>query len=227
MPTLPEPDWNTSTPTKSWTEQSSLCLIRPSPSIVTGILLQLIRAHFSDPDNIEDPDLKVYVWKDDDTEGHTIESKVQIEPTYKFKVETLQQRPSILVCRETLKNTEFAINNGPGPSVSPISGNYEGDKKYTLLHGRHSIEVCSNRPMEADRLSEEVFFRMLEYKQVIKNDLNFSEFDVTLLKELQKVDENEEHWKAVIEIEWKFVYVWRLAPVAPVLKSIGQIFNLT
>lgn len=224
MPILVEPTWGN--PTKSYDDKSALCIIRPTPTVVTGILLQLIRAQFVNADNIVDPKLREYLWVDDDTEGHEVLSKVQIEPSYKVKMNIAQQRPSILVTRGKVSNTEFLINDGPAAFIQPGSGNYEGKEKYCIIEGEHYIESVGRYGMEADRLAEEVFFRMLEYKSVIKTDLNFSEFDVTLLDRLEKVDENHEHYKAVITIKWKFVYSWRLAPVAPVLKQIGQSFNV-
>jgi len=223
MAILPEPTWGE--PTKSYGEQSALCITRPAPHVVTGLILQLLRAHFSDPDNIVDPKLKGFIWTDDDTTGHTINSKVKIEPSYKFDAATVEQRPSILVRRGEFISNEFALTNGSAAYMSD-NGNYEGKVKQVKLTGQHSIEVCGHSAMEADRLSEEVFFRMLEYKSVIEQDLKFSHFEVKVLKGLQKIEEGNEHWKASIDIRWAFIYSWRVVALAPILKKVGQIFNI-
>jgi len=225
MAILPEPTWGE--PTKSYDEQSALCIIRPSPHIVTGILLNLVRAQFADPDNIVDPKLRGYRWVDDSDElaAPDIQSTINIEPAYKFEPNALQQRPSINIERGPFGSKEFLISNGP--QMSPDrNGNLKGVTKTVNLAGKHSIECCAENDMIADRLGEEVYFRMLEYKSVIKQDLNFSEFEVTVLNGLEKIPENHEHWKAKIDITWAFVYSWNVNAIAPVLKKVGQIFNV-
>jgi hypothetical protein len=223
MAILPEPTWDQ--PTKSYDEQSALCIIRPTPTVVTGLLLQLVRAHFGSVDNIVEPKLKGYLWQDTDTQGHTVESHIQIEPAYKFNPTTVQQRPSILVERGPFGSSEFLLNNSPGGGVIN-NGNYQEPVNYVILEGSHQLDCIGKTAREAELLGEEVFFRMLEYTPVISSDLNFSYFDVTLLDKLVKVDENHIHFKAAITIKWKFVYNWRLASVSPVLKQIGQSFNI-
>jgi hypothetical protein len=224
MAVLPEPTWGT--PTNSYGDPSSLCIIKPTPHVITGLILQLIRSQFSDPENIIEPKIRGYIWVDDDTEGHTIESKIDIIPQNQFNAENVQQRPSVVVARGPVHNKEFVISNGPSSGMDSFSGNYEGDVKHTLIEGTHNIECCGNQSLEADLVAEEIFFRMMEYKSVIKQDLNFSEFDVKVLNGLEEVDENHQHWKAVVVISWKFIYSWQVKPVAPVLKQIGQIFNI-
>lgn len=227
MAILPEPNWNDSTPTKSYDDKSALCIIRPSPHIVTGLLLNLVRAHFSDPNNIVDPKMRGYTWVDDgeELENPDIQALIQIEPSYMFNPSTLQQRPSILIERGNFGSQEFLINNGP--QMSPDrNGNLKGVTKTVKLGGQHKIQACAENGMIADRLAEEVYFRMLEYKTVIKQDLNFSDFEVTVLNSLEKVPENQEHWKATVIIVWSFLYSWNVQAVAPVLKKVGQIFNV-
>lgn len=188
----------------------------------------MARAHFSDADNIVDPKLRSYVWVDDPVglEDHNITSKIQIDSNDRWDPNTIQQRPSILVSPGSVADREFLLGNGPAAGLAPISGNYEGKSKKVILEGKNTITVCGKYSMEASRIASEVFFRMLEYKSVIKEDLNFSEFAVKVLNEPKKVKENHEHWEATIDIVWAFVYQWRVTPQAPVFKKTVHNFNV-
>ena len=162
-----------------------------------------------------DVKLKPYIWTDDITT-----SKMVILPSYKFEPRTVSNRPSILVARGPLQIQEFALDNRAIPHVEP-TGNFKGVDRYVNLQGQHEIHCIGSAAMESDRIAEEVFFRMLEYYPSIRDDLNFSDFKVTLLGGLSKLEEYDEQYVTSIKVAWQYVHGWTLTAIAPVLKKAG------
>jgi len=220
MPTLQEPTWKREGQ-KVFTPLSSLCSTGIRPSIVTGILIRLIQAHFYDVDNIENEKLKTYTW-DPDIE----QSRLLIKPTYKYDPVTANNRAAIYVEAGDMKTEEYAINNMSTPHLEP-NGNFEGILRTIILSGTHEIRCVASECMEATCLGEEVFFRLLEYYPIIRNDLKFSDFKVIVLTRPQQLKESDDHYTCTVRVVWKYAHSWKLDTLAPILKrlSTGVLFS--
>lgn len=62
---FPEPEW--CIPQEALEPCSSFWYVGPSPFSLTGVFLRLLQYHFSDPNNIEEPLLKDYIWTPSDS----------------------------------------------------------------------------------------------------------------------------------------------------------------
>jgi hypothetical protein len=215
MANLPEPSWGADAQ-KTFEPNSSLCSTGIRPSYVTGILVQLLRAHFYDVNNIQETKLKGYLWDSDITKSH-----IEIEPGYKYKAPTVENMPALYVAKGPMQILEFALDNRAIPHVE-TNGNFMGVDRYVTFGGVHEIHCCGQEAHETELLAEEVFLRLLEYYPSIKEDLNFSDFKVVLLGELSKKPTGSgEHYVNSIKVDWKFVHGWTLVAIAPILKKAG------
>jgi len=156
---LPEPPWTMPVQPIEM-DPSSLKSTGARPSYISGILLRLLEAHFSDPGNIVDPALKSAIWK---PKADPIESKILIEPYHKYEATNIEQRPGIYVSRGSIGVQEFALRDRALTHIKRNSGNFEGTDFYKLLTGMHTVIVCAKTDMATERLGEEIFYMLLEY----------------------------------------------------------------
>jgi hypothetical protein len=214
---MTEPIWTDPQPT--FKEPSSLKSSGLTPSIVTGTLLRLIQYHFSDPENIHDDKLKDYVWVDDRLSGNTIESPITIRYGYHVDARAIQQRPSILIRRGPMSHQKLPLR-GKAINHMEKNGNYRGEDYLAPLNAHHLITCVAKGAFAADRLAEEVFFRLLEFAPSIRKDLCINEFEVMRMASPQRIDEDNENYRVDIQCDWTYVHSWTLVPIAPILKKV-------
>lgn len=221
MPILSEPTWqpNLALLQKAFDDPSALCNIRFTPSIVTGILLRILQAHFADANNIRDPALKELTWAADDPAGAGIQSKILIIPLHQYDPRQLQQRPALLVLRQAAETHRLPMDSRTLPSLD-TKGFFRGDRHLVPITCTHVVRCLAAGAFAADRLGEEVFYRLLEYFPVIKADFPFSDFDVKILNPPQKVDEHSENFAVDVGLPWTHIHGWTLTAEAPILREI-------
>ena len=230
MPKLNEPDWEQDIKAvqKAYKEGSALCNIRVTPTIVTGIILRLLQAHFKDPENIRDAKLKQLVWAADDPAGDSIESQVLIGPLYKYDKRQIQARPAILVFRQQATTSKFPMESKTLTSLDE-AGDFDGEKYVMPVSCTHIIRCCGKSAFAAERIGEEVFYRLLEYTPAIKDDFPFSKFDIMALTPPAAItDDANENFMVDIAVQWTTIHGWTLTPIAPILKKVrtgNSIFN--
>ena len=197
------------------TPLSSLCF-RKDPYIITGVFLQFTRSHFFSADNIVNDKLKGYLWSDD------VDSRVQIEPSYKWEPTHVQQRPGIFFKREQVDvNSNFAMNSGQHTSHMNLNGNHTGADFTNFIQGGHSILCVAGTAAEAENIGFEIFFRYLEYQNPLKKEANLGTLNVIGISAVKKVDENKENWLVSINLSWIYSYDWTLYQEAPILKKVA------
>jgi len=229
MPTtpLPEPSWGTVDAVQlAEKDISALCKRHVRPSQMTGYLLKLLQAHFYVADNINDLKLRDLLWKPD-TDDETEQSKIHIEPSWDYDPTHLQQRPALYVSRGPVQVQRIAIRDRALTHLSARSGNLEGTDYLQLLQCRHQI-ICAaaKSRMALDRLSEEVFYMIMEYGPAISKDLSIANLRVTAITEVKPMEnEDHENFMCGVQIAWTTGHSWTLKPIAPILKSIGLTSN--
>jgi len=221
MPHLDEPDWPAENDAQRVEDDpSAVCNQRFSPSIVTGLLLRALQAHFSDGDNIRDPKLKGLIWTESSPAGDAIDSEIDIAPMHIRDSRRPEQRPAIYVRREKL-----AVRKLPLQSKVPTSldgkGLFSGEKYVVPVVGTHLIRCVAKSAFAADRLGEEVFYFLLEYCPALLADFPFSDLDITGLNAPVKVVEDSSECFAVdVVLNWTHLHGWTMKTVAPILKKV-------
>ena len=200
MPVLPEPTWpQLEEVQKTYADQSATCNRRFTPTVVTGILLRVLQSHFSSTDNIRDEKLHTLIWSPDAEDGTAVTALI-IDPLYKYDPAHMQDRPAIYVFRQALSAQKLPMNSKYTTSLD-ANGNYSGEKFTVPLSCRHVLRIIAKTAFAAERIAEEVFFYMLEFQFVLKQDFPFSEVAITTINPPQKLDEANENFIVDVALE--------------------------
>jgi hypothetical protein len=230
----PEPVWATSQDVIS--DCSSLVYTGPTPFVMTGVLIKLLQYHFSNPDNIGNPQLKGYLWTEsgsclpgvDVSENPVEGSRINIGTSYQQDTSSVQQRPALYVQREPFRTDKISFRNMSLPSVLTSSGIYQGAAHQVTISGQHSIICAGKTGAEADNLGQEVYFRMLNYMPIIREDFRLGTFFVPGTSDVKSLPaEPNQVFYTVVRCEWAYIYRWRVIPETPVVKRLGVTYNET
>jgi hypothetical protein len=199
-----------------------------SPFVLTGILVRLLQYHFSDPANIIHDSLRRYRWKADCNEvivapDGTALGGIYVGVSYEFTPAMVQQRPGLFVKREPLTASRVSALKGDSTVVhiKGQTGVYQGTEHQKQLAGRFSIICAGANGAEADLLGEEVFYRMLYFAPLIKEDIRIGYFAVESLSEVKDLENDGVHaFYTVVGIAWADVPRWAVVPETPVLKRL-------
>jgi hypothetical protein len=221
--------------TEIGTEQiSSICTTQHPATIMTGIIVRLLREHFSDAGNLEfngtnefanaekteaTKQLEKYIWTADNTTNG-----IQIQPVWLYNTEDIQRRPALYVKRGEWKPEKIAINSGmtvgsrKGTDGNPLS--VRGEYHTTLVTGSHSIFSVARTGDEAELLGQEVFEFFLQLAPLLRQELGLLKLEVVGCGEVVKLEEFTNHFAVPVSIGYAFARAWRLEKVAPWLKAI-------
>jgi len=208
-------------------EFSALCTIGHPPLVMTGVLLWVIRRHFSDPAQIVDASLKDYIWN-----SETEASRIAIESVTKWPkspTQAIQRRPGIYVKRNRYGRIKLGIGDkhmlGTRSSIdkSNIVTDNAVDNGYryeVIIAGSHTVFCIGGTGAEAETVGTEVFFELVEFAPLIRKDTNLNRFEVMELGGIGKLEESREHWVVPVVVTYAFNHVWQLTPEALKLKGI-------
>lgn len=232
----PEPVW--CTPQNAEDECSSFIATGPSPLILTGAFIRLIQYHFSDPNNIQNEQLKGYIWTN--SSGgciSTVGPSTQIIggssnsssggiagacPSTSTDVDGSKVLVSASYKRDgtNIQQRPAILIKREPVSASRISfdnkaqaglnsdGIFEGTSHQVTIQGKHSIISIGQTGAEADALGEEIYFRMLQYMPIIKTDLRLGHFMPEAMSEVKEIE--QESSKAFYTVSsLSWAYVYR------------------
>lgn len=195
-------------------------------NILTGIVLRLLREHFSsladleyNGTTIEGWDLRNYIWDADNTK-----TKIQIQPVWAWNPQDVQRRPALYVRRNGIQVIKLALDHGTTVGPERADDNHvvqvRGDYHSNLLDGSHSIIVVSSSPDEVEVLGQEVFNHLLEFGPKIRTDFKLNLWEMKEFSELSKLEESQQHFAATITVAWRCFHTWRIKGIGPWLKTI-------
>lgn len=223
---------DTDNPTfRELTPVSSICTTGHRANVLTGVVLRLLREHFSNPAEFEfsgdfggneetTADLRKYVWDNDRTKA-----TILIDPSYLWNTQDIQRRPGIYLKRNETKNQRIALDHGwtQGAPKNEAGKVIEilGEWHSTMLAGSHTIFVTASTGAEVELLGQEVFNHLLEYGPLIRRDLKLIRWDVQEWQGMSKLEESSERFVTPVVVQWACPQTWRLRQEAPWLKAIG------
>ena len=227
---FPEPVWGD--PQEAIEDCSALAYTGPSPFVLTGVFIRLLQYHFFDPDNIQNPCLKDYIWTNNDSGCISIEetdtdpegedaSKILIAVSYRRDHANAGQRPALFVKREPVTFDTISMQHKTLPHIDKETGVYKGTTYQVQVQGRHSIICVGLNGAEADVLGEEVMFRMLHYQPIIRDDFRLGAFKVEGLSDVKELGSDPtKAFYTVVRLHWAYVYRWAVIPETPVAKRL-------
>ena len=213
-------------PEQRFEKPSSLCTTRLTPQILTGIILQWLRAHFAKAESIEEERLKTALWvgRPPDFVVEDVGSQIQIESVYRWDPRLLQHRPALIVKRSPYERMKIGIGGdrvyepmGPGPDNLPQMG----ARFFVPINGGHTIFCLNHDGAAAELLSSEVFAALLQFEVVVRAEFNFMDFRVMKLGEIARFEEAYEHFAVPITLTYAYSMEWIVAPQEPRLQTVS------
>lgn len=197
----------------SLAEVSSLESYGMRPHLMTGMLVQLFRAHFASSSTIEEPTLRETLWRADARGGMIVESAARWNP------KAAGQAPAVIVKR----NRWNVVRRGIGDQLEYYGGgDISGDAYYTtFLQGSHTLFCVAHEANQAERVAAEVYRELIEFGPVIREKLCLDRFVLAGVEEPMKLKETPEALAVPVVVTYTFEESWRLSQEVPVLGGIS------
>lgn len=185
------------TPQERCVSISALCSYGWRPIMLTGYLIDHLVRHFT-AENIEDDDLRRYVWREGERTG------ILIESIYAKREDLLEKRPAVLVKRNAMKNLRLYLGERSG-----VTG--QGHLEYTTYWvGSHTLFCIQGSGASVEILATEVQREITEFAQVLLKYLRLMRLSVLEVGEVSEIEEAKEGFCVPITVGWVYEESWRL-----------------
>jgi hypothetical protein len=196
-----------------------------SPYNVMGGVARALKEHFGSASNINDPDLKGYIWTPDERA-----TRLSIEPAHKVNLRNTQQRPALLLSRGEVGFELFGLGGGRSTAHFDTDGPMEGFQRGVNFNSAArfnvSVTAVGQTGAESELLGWESAMFLLTYAPVLKESMRLGTFIVKGLGKPQLLPENKDNWVSQVELTVASAISWRLSVDGPVLKKIVSSMDL-
>lgn len=186
------------TPQERGVSFSSLCSMGWRPLMLTGLMVDRLAQKFADPLNIEDRDLKRYVWQESERSG------ILIESIYSQRKDLLEKRPAVLVKRNAMKNLRMYLGERAGVTE-------QGHMEYaTYWIGSHTLFCIHSTGASAEILATEVQREMTQFAQTLIKYLRLMQISVLEMGAVSEIEEAKEGFVVPVTVGWAYEEQWRI-----------------
>lgn len=192
-----------------------LCQWGLSGSIVTGLLMQFFRNHFSTPTTIMAPTLKTYLWS---SANNGVTSGLRIVNFTEFDANSGQQ-PSIVVKRGLQNSARKMMGDLNHSTLAQRDAGFNNYVRF--IQGSHTLFVTGTTDGEAEDLGDEVFDSLTYMAPTFVTNLPFHDFEVVSKGELGVMDTLGNLLGIPIVVNYTYEYGWLVQPIAPRIKTFG------
>ena len=190
--------------------RSSVCQLGMRPLILTGALRHILIHLFSSASQIEEPDLRSYIWR----EGR--DTSILIESVNKWRGDLVEFRPAVLIKRNPFRNVRLGIADRVGMTGETF------DTYNTAWVGSHSIFCINGSGASTELLATEVQRGLLQFGPVIGEQLQLMKFQVTEIGAVSEVEEAKENFAIPITIGWAYQEQWELSRESMKLSNVAM-----
>jgi hypothetical protein len=188
----------------------AFCRLRFSPILATGVLLDILREHFGNPNSIVDPSLQQCVWSGDKDTG------ILIETSTNEALEQVGQRPALLVRRNEIKFERLGIND-----EIYSSGGQMGRSFVIAFQGSHTIFCISTKPGHAEALVNETALVLLQFSPIIRSTLCFDQdFKIEEIGKLSRLEGSGGQYVVPTTFSYRSTYDWTIDADLPPIRNI-------
>jgi len=210
-----------------------------SPILLTGYFVQLMRALFLNPEtSMMSPALRKskYGYLEIDQTKQTANTGIRIESISKYNEAIAGKIPAILVARnqfalgkklsigDRYQTPSNLLGNGHDPNINATLGN---NQQILQIDGGHIFYVIAGEAGMCEELATQVWFYLLDFKQVIRKDLTLSTFEINSLERMKKLKESgdKDNWVIPITVTYTYYRETVIYEESPVLKAISLAAN--
>lgn len=177
---------------------SSLCSTGWRPILITGLLRDLMIRHFAEPLNIEEADLRQYVWREDERTG------ILIESIHRWRGDLVEKRPAVILKRNAYQNMRWGI-------ADHVRVDERGFCEFcTGWVGSHTVFCIHGTGASVEILASEVQRELTQFHPVIVQYLGLMRWAVTEVGAIAEVEEARESFVVPITVGWAYQENWRL-----------------
>lgn len=191
---------------------STLCSLGMRPHLLTGMLVQELRDHFSQPDRIDQTNLRNYLWRSELTT-----KTLMIDSLTRWKPQETSARPAILVRRNAWQVNRLGI----GDRMQHPTALDGWDRFSVMMSGSHTLFCLAREGAECETLATEVFLQLLEFGPILRDRLELLRFFVVEIGQMAPVLEAQEHFGVPITIAYAHNLSWTVRKHTPVLSTIA------
>lgn len=197
---------------------SALCSLGLSPHRLSGIVLQLLRSHFSDAQHIQDASIRKKLtdwgpWKS------TPDSRITIETSSRWRPEKADSRPALIVHRRQLRPDRRLIGEFAGANAMTGQQDFIG-----FWSGVVTIGCFSADAGEAELLSWEAGQYLRRFCSLFVEKFELHRCQILQIGEYQKLKfEPNERAGVPVDLGYVFEDDWSVTPDAPLLKRVSWV----
>ncbi len=194
-----------------FTRLSDLCTLMPQRLLVTGILIQWMREHFTCPSRIVNPLLHNALWNED-----IAETGISIDSVFKYNPAVTEFRPGIFVKPGPWKVIRYGIDDRWMVGTRETQPTCDVHVRHTyynsMCQGSHTLFCVAGESAEVEILANEVYKELLQFAPVVRRKFNFLRFVVTDMGEPAILEEATENFVVPIVVSYGAQDVWRIRP---------------
>lgn len=203
--------------TQSTVNVSYLCENGWQPLLITGFLRDLLVRQWSDATNIISPEMKQYLWSEEQSSG------ILIESVYRFRADLVEKRPAIMIKRNSFRNMQTGFA-GQMQGLGTVA--YENEKgaisrHTTLFVGSHTLFCIHGTGASTEILATEVMHHLVACLWPIRRHLGLRQFSVTEVGAIQEIEESNENYVVPITVGWGYEHVWQLKEESLPLQAVS------
>lgn len=197
-------------------QPSALCSLGLSPHRISGIMLQLLRTHFSDANHIQDVALRKKL-VDHGAWRNAASSRILIETSSKWKPDAAETRPAVIVHRRDVRGDNLYVGEQSG------TDSMTGQRDFTgYWSGMVTVGCFSADAGEADVLAWEVAQYLRRFCPLFVENFSLHRCQIKRVGEYQKLKfEANERAGVPVDLVYAFEDNWSVTPDAPILKRVA------
>lgn len=175
------------------------------------MLVQHLRRHFYNANEIEHPNLREYLWR-----AEIDRRKILIDSLTKWSPQETSARPAVLIRRNSWQVNQRGIGN-----VLQGQTGIDGWQRYNvLMSGSHTLFCLAREPGECETLAAEVFLELLGFSQELRENLDLLRFIVVEVGQMMIVEESRQHFGIPVTVAYAHNQTWTVRKHVPVLGKI-------
>jgi hypothetical protein len=196
----------------------NLCSIGMTPRSISGVIMRMLKNHFSEPSLILTPSLRQYIYSDE-----LGKSKIRIVKSVIFDPGASGQYPALVVKRLGSESKRHSMGDRTDTTGDRTSDQMKGITHHSrFITGQHRIFCIADAGGEAEDLAQEVFDFFSFLSSAITSQLPFHNFEVTGMGEDGALNETASQVGIAVDVRYAYEYAWAIQALAPRLKG----FNL-
>ncbi|TMJ00813.1 MAG: hypothetical protein E6G97_17930 [Alphaproteobacteria bacterium] len=178
----------------------------PSRLRITGALVQWLRAHFQDPNNLEDQDLAKagteMVWSPDRATKLVIESITRYDP------KQIEQRPALIAKPNAWMTSRLSIGNRLQGFTSSSGTVY----RVRMVEGSHTVFCLAGEGGECEKLADETHRELEQFADVVREHLGLVRLEAPELGDMALIEEASQRYVIPIPLVYAFERAWKVTP---------------